>query len=77
MAVKAETTFVFPSRFPLPEGELTRTRDPLTKQVSGWLEAALKTLGAGAKTAAGYVCFQSFDSAPLQKGVKSTEPAPE
>jgi CRISPR-associated protein Cmr6 len=78
LAVKAETTFVFPFRLgPLPEGELNRARDPLTKQVSGWLETALKILGAGAKTAAGYGYFQSFDSAPLQKGVKSTQPAPE
>jgi hypothetical protein len=61
----------------LPEGELNRTRAPLTKQVSGWLDTALKTLGAGAKTAAGYGYFQSFDSAPLPKGVKSTQPAPE
>ncbi|MFL6235301.1 MAG: hypothetical protein ACJ76N_19355, partial [Thermoanaerobaculia bacterium] len=63
LAVKADTTFVFPFRLgPPPEGELTQTRDPLTKQVSGWLETALKTLGAGAKTAAGYGYFQSFDT---------------
>jgi CRISPR/Cas system CMR subunit Cmr6 (Cas7 group RAMP superfamily) len=45
-------------------------RDPLTKQVSGWLESALKTLGAGAKTAAGYGYFQSFRTDSLQKGVQ-------
>lgn len=72
LAIKAETAFVFPFRLgPLPQGELNPTREQLTKQVTGWLETALKTLGAGAKTAAGYGYFQSFDPPSRQKGVKS------
>jgi CRISPR-associated protein Cmr6 len=77
LAVRAEAVFLFPFRLrPLPGGELTQTPEELTKQVSGWLETALKTLGAGAKTAAGYGYFQSFDSTPPPKGVSSTTPEP-
>jgi len=54
LAVKAEAAFVFPFRLaPLPEGGLSQTREELTKQVSGWLESALKTLGAGAQNRRG------------------------
>jgi CRISPR type III-B/RAMP module RAMP protein Cmr6 len=76
LAVKAEAAFVFPFRLaPLLAGEPAETRDRLTKQVFGWLETALKTLGAGAKTAAGYGYFQSFATAPLQ-GVQSSTSEP-
>jgi hypothetical protein len=75
LAVKADTTFVFPFRLgSLREGELTETRDELTKQVSGWLETALSTLGAGAKTAAGYGYFQSFGTEPAPNSVELSNP---
>ena len=75
LAVKAEAAFVFPFRLgALPAGEPLETRDELIQQVSGWLKTALSTLGAGAKTAAGYGYFQSFDSDPLGEGVKSIPP---
>ena len=77
LTVRAEAAFVFPFRLHrLPEGELPQSSEELTRKVAGWLETALKTLGAGAKTASGYGYFQNVEPARLQEGVQSTPLAP-
>lgn len=76
LAVKAEAAFLFPFHLRLlsqeePSALGEASRDQLTSKVRGWLESALKTLGAGAKTAAGYGYFQDLETYPASESVES------